>query len=93
MTWLSAGFLIWATAYALNVRLSRLPRTSIAGFAVPLIFGLTIVVVWECVVRGLEIPVVLLPAPSVIATTFVKSLGILWVYPPLATYLPGVVIK
>ena len=36
------------------------------NLAVPLIFGITIFVIWEFVVRGLEVPTVLLPPPSMI---------------------------
>jgi NitT/TauT family transport system permease protein len=42
------------------------------------IFGLTVVVIWECLVRGLSISPVLLPAPTAIAATFAKSTHILW---------------
>ena len=43
-----------------------------------MIFGLTIVGAWELIVRGLEVPLVILPAPSAIALRFADSLGILW---------------
>jgi NitT/TauT family transport system permease protein len=49
------------------------------SLAAPLVFGATLIAVWEGVVRGLEISQVLLPAPSVIALRFASSLDILWV--------------
>jgi NitT/TauT family transport system permease protein len=44
-----------------------------------LVFGATLIAVWEGIVRGLEISQVLLPAPSLIALRLVSSLDILWV--------------
>jgi NitT/TauT family transport system permease protein len=46
--------------------------------AVPLIFGATVLLVWELLVRGLEVPRAILPAPSYIAQTFGGNLGLLW---------------
>ena len=45
---------------------------------VPAIFGFTILIVWELVVRGLNVPLVILPPPSLIAETFLAKLPILW---------------
>ncbi|MEY8839095.1 ABC transporter permease, partial [Cribrihabitans sp. XS_ASV171] len=45
---------------------------------VPVIFGFTIIAVWELLVRGLSVPLVILPAPSVIAARFADSLPTLW---------------
>ena len=44
----------------------------------PAIFGFTILIVWELVVRGLKVPLVILPPPSMIAETFSAKLPILW---------------
>lgn len=78
MTWVIAGFAIWALGWWLNVMLSRRPKTRATGLAVPIIFGVTIILIWECMVRGLEISPVLLPPPSMIAARFAASTGILW---------------
>lgn len=78
MSWLIAGALIWALGWYLNVRLASLPKSRVTSLLVPVIFGVTLVIIWECVVRGLEIQQVLLPAPTVIAVRFVTSTSILW---------------
>jgi len=78
MGWLAFGLAAWAAGWALNMRLARLPRSRATGLAVPFIFGLTLVLIWESVVRGLEVPAVLLPAPSAIAARFASSTAILW---------------
>jgi NitT/TauT family transport system permease protein len=41
-------------------------------------FGVTLLVVWELVVRGLQVPLIILPPPTMIAVTFAGSLSILW---------------
>ena len=78
MGWLALGVLTWALGWWINSRLSHGPKTRSTRLLVPVIFGLTIVVIWECLVRGLSISPVLLPAPTAIAATFAKSTHILW---------------
>jgi NitT/TauT family transport system permease protein len=71
----------WAAAYLFTNWLakSRWARSRAVRLAVPALFGLTILVVWEGLTRGLAVPSVILPAPSVIAARFVASLDTLWI--------------
>jgi NitT/TauT family transport system permease protein len=78
MGWLALGLVAWALGWGINSHLSHRPRTRTTRLLVPVIFGLTVVVIWECLVRGLSISPVLLPAPTAIAATFAKSTHILW---------------
>lgn len=78
MAWVLAALAAWALGIWANTRLARLPRGRATGLAVPVIFGLTIVVMWECLVRGLNVPSVILPPPSAIAARFAVSTHILW---------------
>ena len=78
MGWLVFGALFWIGGWALNVWLAGQPRTSFTRLAVPVVFGVTLIVIWESVVRGLEISPVLLPPPSAIAVRFAASTAILW---------------
>ncbi|MEA3534014.1 ABC transporter permease [Rhizobium sp. CC-YZS058] len=73
----------WLAAWALNEWLVRTtPRSPLAGrairIAVPLLFGLSILVLWEGLVRGFEVPSVLLPPPSMIWARLVTSVPTLW---------------
>ena len=74
-------FLFWVGTWWLNVRIaeSRFSGSRAARLGVPAIFGITILVVWEGLVRGLEVPGVILPPPSAIAVRIAGSLDILWV--------------
>jgi len=73
----------WAAAWVLNERLVRLdartvPARRAIGLLVPAIFGLTLLVVWEGLVRGLGVPTILLPPPSMIWSRILNSLPTLW---------------
>jgi NitT/TauT family transport system permease protein len=74
----AASLAVWAFAWLVNVRLAA-SGWRIARWGVPVLFGATVLVVWEGMVRGLQVPPVILPAPSAIATTFAANLPILWV--------------
>ncbi|MGR3759039.1 ABC transporter permease [Roseobacteraceae bacterium NS-SX3] len=80
MTQVILAILVWCGGWWLNSRLANSPasNTRAVQLAVPLIFGLTVLIVWELLVRGLRVPLVILPAPSVIAERFAASLPVLW---------------
>ncbi|WP_353344652.1 ABC transporter permease [Aquicoccus sp. SU-CL01552] len=77
MAWVFGSLVFWLAAWALNARLSRLSATWVRFF-VPTLFGVTVIVVWEGMVRGFGVNPVLLPAPSAIAATFVGEIPTLW---------------
>ncbi|WP_321449703.1 ABC transporter permease [uncultured Cohaesibacter sp.] len=80
MTLVLAAIVIWIVASWINVKLSRSSahNTLLVRFLVPFIFGVTIIAAWELLARGLDIPSVILPPPSAIATRFAASTDILW---------------
>ncbi len=75
-----SAFVLWAAAWRLNVQLANGPgaATRLVQLAVPLIFGLTVLAMWELIVRGLAVSMVILPAPSVIAMRFTQEIPTLW---------------
>jgi NitT/TauT family transport system permease protein len=80
---LVSALAFWLIAWAINewlVRRKFANRTAAraARLAVPLIFGITILVLWEGLVRGLNVPSVLLPPPSMIWARLINSLPTLW---------------
>jgi NitT/TauT family transport system permease protein len=80
MTLVLLALLVWIGAWALNAWLTGGGRHRLGWVrvAVPVIFGLTVLLVWELVVRGLDVPTAILPAPSRIAGTFGANIGLLW---------------
>jgi NitT/TauT family transport system permease protein len=86
--WVIAAVVFWAIAWWLNVRLARMPLTGPARAVVPALFGITVLVVWEGLVRGFQVSPVILPPPSAIAAKIADSLPILWV-DFVTTFLQG----
>ncbi|MEX3014917.1 ABC transporter permease [Gymnodinialimonas hymeniacidonis] len=68
---------VWLGAWYINTRLARSDGPVVAVW-VPVIFGLTLVGLWELTVRLYEISPVILPAPSAIALAFAQNTDILW---------------
>ena len=80
MSWVLLALGAWALGWWVNSRLAASPlaRTQGGKLAVPVIFGLTILILWEGLVRGLNVSPVILPPPSAVAVRFAESLPILW---------------
>jgi len=69
----------WAFAWLFAERLAgRLSRTARLGVLIPLVFGLSILVAWEAITRGGNVPKVLLPSPSGIWQTLIANVPKLW---------------
>jgi NitT/TauT family transport system permease protein len=77
---IAVALIVWIAAWMLNAQLANGPSSDSTAvrLLVPAIFGATLIVIWELVVRGLNVPPVILPAPSQIGATFVTMLPILW---------------
>ncbi|RHZ96550.1 ABC transporter permease [Cereibacter sphaeroides] len=80
MTLVFLALVTWVVTLVLNVRISRsaFSETRIGRLVVPAIFGLTVLLVWELLVRGLQVPTVILPPPSAIGARIAGSLPVLW---------------
>ena len=81
--WLVFALLFWASAWGVNEWLVRRNVSSptakrMSDIAVPLLFGIAIIVLWEGIVRGFSVPQILLPAPSAIFMRLISSLPTLW---------------
>ena len=72
----------WLHAWLTAERLSTLPAAARGhrgvGLLVPALFGVTLLVLCEAVTRGLPVPHVLLPPPSLIGATIAGSVPVLW---------------
>ncbi len=80
MIYVVAGLAIWGFGWWVNVRLANGPGADRGAVkvAVPAIFGLVIIIVWELMVRGFEVNPVILPAPSSVMARFAQEGPILW---------------
>ena len=76
------AIIFWLAAWALNQYLVKqtfnVAMTRMVNVFVPLLFGVTLLVLWEGATRGFEIPKILLPPPSMIWERITNSLPILW---------------
>lgn len=81
MSALIFALIFWLGAWGLNIWLanSRWRTAQAVRIAVPVLFGFTVLVLWEGLVRGLNVSPVILPAPSLVAQTFATSTDVLWI--------------
>jgi NitT/TauT family transport system permease protein len=73
----------WLTAWAAVERLAAFELRSrflrrLVDLAVPLVFGIWLLILWELLTRGLGVPAVLLPSPSAIAARIAAEVPTLW---------------
>ncbi|MEY4305538.1 MAG: hypothetical protein RIT52_1713 [Pseudomonadota bacterium] len=80
MNWLVVALGAWAFGWWINTRLARssLAKTRGGKLAVPVIFGLTVLLLWEGLVRGLNVSPVILPPPSDVVARLASSVPTLW---------------
>lgn len=80
MTTLILALVIWAVGWWVNRWLSHSPvsDTTFVSLLIPVIFGVTLIAMWEVLVRGFEVSAVILPTPSAIASRFVEAIPLLW---------------
>lgn len=79
MIWFWGAILFWLAALAFNIHTAkRHGNEPWARLLIPAVFGVTVLVLWEGIVRGLGVPSVILPAPSAIWARILGSLPTLW---------------
>ncbi len=94
MSYLLTAIAFWLGAWLVNLRLARVsegPVLPLINLIIPFLFGAAILALWEGITRGLEVPTVLLPPPSMIWERITTSVPILWA-DFKQTYLKAVVI-
>lgn len=85
MTWLIGVLIFWLVMWWINQRLVAIDTglniglARVINLAVPILFGITLLVLWEGLVRGLNVSFALLPPPSAIGVRIASSLPTLWV--------------
>jgi NitT/TauT family transport system permease protein len=92
--WIGIALAVWAGAWAANAWLSARPGRA-AALVVPAIFGITVLILWQAIVRGFSIPMVILPAPTDIGTAILANVPTLWadfVQTVIRSVLPGYLI-
>jgi NitT/TauT family transport system permease protein len=70
-------FAIWAIGWLINTRVARLNGRG-AGLLAAILFGVTLLLMWEVLIIALKVNAVIMPPPSAIAARFAASTDILW---------------
>ena len=75
-----AGWMLaWACVEQLAaIRTLSRPYRLLLDIVIPVLFGIWLLILWELLTRGLNVPQVLLPSPGLIAERFTSSTSILW---------------
>ncbi len=68
---------VWLGAFGVNVWLSHFD-TRLSRLAVAAIFGITLLILWEMIVRIYQVPAVILPAPTAIWASIAGKVPVLW---------------
>ena len=78
---LTLAIAFWLAAWAVNSALARSRWSGLRAvrLAIPALFGVAVLVLWEGVVRGFGVAEVILPAPSRIGGAIADNLAVLWV--------------
>ena len=75
--WLFGALALWLVLWAASVALAGREGRGVR-LVVPVLFGLSLLVLWEGIVWAWSVAPVILPAPSVIAAKIGASLPVLW---------------
>jgi len=77
MTLILAALVVWALGWGTNIWISHQKPGRWQSIVSAIIFGVTLVIMWELIVRGSGISPVILPPPSMIINAFATSTDIL----------------
>lgn len=77
---ITTAIVFWALAWFANVQMARSHWHDhrLVRIFVPLLFGVTILALWEAGVNSFGVSPIILPAPSAIGTRFMTELPVLW---------------
>lgn len=73
MTLVLLSLVVWAIGWSINIWIARQTPGRWQSIVSATIFGITVVAMWELIVRGSGVSPVILPPPSMIISAFVSS--------------------
>jgi NitT/TauT family transport system permease protein len=94
MIWLLIALVAWIGGWWLNALLAK-QKGGFSAIAIPIVFGASVLLIWHGLVKGLNVPSVILPTPVAIGAALVGNVPTLWadfVQTVLKSVLPGYVI-
>ena len=78
MTYFWAAMVFWILAWMINIWIARQNETKILNLFPPILFGVSVMFIWEASVVHFDVSPVILPPPSAIYYKFISSIPILW---------------
>ena len=78
MTYFGAAIIFWIFALMTYIWIARQNVTKMLNLLPPILFGASIIFIWEASVGDFEVSPVILPPPSAIYYKFISSIPILW---------------
>ncbi|MEE2774009.1 MAG: ABC transporter permease [Pseudomonadota bacterium] len=78
MTFFVLAIIFWLIAWYLNVKLSAYRASRLPKILAPVLFGMSILFIWEGAIESFNISPVILPSPSSVFIKFTISVPILW---------------
>ena len=95
MLYFAGAISFWILAWLVNIWIARQNENKILNLFPPILFGVSVMLIWEASVVDFEVSPVILPPPSAIYYKFISSVPILWgdfVQTALKGALPGYLI-
>ena len=78
MIYFWGAIIFWILAWMVNVWISRQKENQFFNLVSPVLFGISIIFIWESCVVTFNVSPVILPPPSAIYLKFTSSIPILW---------------
>ena len=72
------AIVFWISAWSINIWIARQKEKKILNLFPPILFGVSIIFIWQATVVHFEVSPVILPPPSAIYIKFISSIPTLW---------------
>ena len=72
------AIVFWILAWSINIWIARQKEKKILNIFPPILFGVSIIFIWQATVLYFEVSPIILPPPSAIYYKFISSTSILW---------------
>ncbi len=78
MALLGGAIVFWISAWSINIWIARQKENKILNLFPPILFGFSVIFIWQATVVHFEVSPIILPPPSAIYHKFISSTSILW---------------
>ena len=73
------SIIFWISAWIINIFIGQSNLTKTKMVLPPILFGASLILIWEASISAFNVSPVILPAPSLVFTKLISSVPILWV--------------